>query len=1284
MKISRKPKKPDPSSKLVLEEIIGLTTKNANGLASSIKNGNCVYMAGYVAVVYNVDSGTQSHLMVSHRMPKPLNCVAVSQDGRFIAAGESGHQPAVLVWDSKTLAFISELKCHQYGVVCIAFSPDGKHLVSVGFPHDGYICLWDWQRGLLVAKLKSSSSCSAIASVSFSSDGKLIITAGKKHLKFWMVGSSTRLRTDTGTGSIAMHGKPINLGYHKGSSFTSVSSPIWASSSLGGKEETCELFPIYALTDVGVLCLLDSGLSVQKSVDLEVEKGFALSTSDKLIACACSNGIVQLFTIETLEYAGSLQYSQSKICEEAKNKICHAEVSKTNCQLGPTLPDAIACQFSTSRKLVVVYGDHSLYIWDIHDVHKASRCCVLVSHSACIWDIKSLSCENMHDPSLACVARGCYGGVSFATCSADGNIRLWDLALQSDISEDTTSKLAVDHCSLITEPVGTTHLVSAGILESENVGSGVGTQGFRSMAVSSDGKYLAAGDCQGNLHIYNLHTSDYTCFQDAHDAEILSLSFNLPSRKDFTSHEIKSHYFLASGGRDRLIHLYDVERNFDLVGSADDHSASVTSVKLTSNGSKILSCSADRSLVFRDVAVMATGCKISRRHHQMASHGTVYDMAVDPKLEVAITVGQDKKINTFNIASGKLIKSLKQDGDLGDPIKVTIDPSCTYLVCSYSNKSICMYDFITGEMVAQEMGHSEVITGVIFLPDCKHIISVGGDSCIFVWKLPTSLSSRMLQRIKESSDPLSPASMLLPLSSSRRILSLEEDYHLCEINPEDKSLPTDFNKVNRSVRQEKNHQETSAFKFSISRLPKWARSKVTSSENAHGDAVVISSEMELKNFSPIVGSCDGHDFVYPEVQTPPKHDMGDKKQCLGTIFSSSSDTDCSGSSSMPPEIHRNFAMDNRWLTIHTVCLDLLNSPEIWDVNDMRTPVSSPHLLQSMAVETPINEEHKEISSRGHTVVNHFSVEHPSSHGNHVVDDGPEATLSGHPQYHAPGSMFENNDQLCVHNASACNYDVVSEVSAQLQSNTTESRVQTNLDFKSQDNDLFNQHFSNLSTVPKTEGRKSSGRRRFSARFVVRQDCIGDCSRLFETYIKDLGSETLNCGEESSLHSIFKNPSIPGLEEPQLIDAFEQDTNNSPQGSLSSSHTESQSECFVQKNSLCMEVREVRDQKECIIKGTEMEEPIIACKKALICLDAAAGSALRLFSNLENLVSREEISSGPEADLYHHAAELLPSIAEKVNAIAKLVQASKNNLCGKTRKEFSTLEPLLGTFAENLS
>lgn len=35
-----------------------------------------------------------------------------------------------------------------------------------------------------------------------------------------------------------------------------------------------------------------------------------------------------------------------------------------------------------------------------------------------------------------------------------------------------------------------------------------------------------------------------------------------------------------------------------------------------------------------------------------------------------------------------------------------------------------MHDFITGEVVVQAMGHGEVITGVIFTPDCKRIISV--------------------------------------------------------------------------------------------------------------------------------------------------------------------------------------------------------------------------------------------------------------------------------------------------------------------------------------------------------------------------------------------------------------------------------------------------------------------------------------------------------------------------------------------------------------------------------
>jgi hypothetical protein len=43
-----------------------------------------------------------------------------------------------------------------------------------------------------------------------------------------------------------------------------------------------------------------------------------------------------------------------------------------------------------------------------------------------------------------------------------------------------------------------------------------------------------------------------------------------------------------------------------------------------------------------------------------------------------------------------------------------MDPSCTYVVCSFYNKSIYIYDFMTWEMVAKATGYVEIVTSVIF------------------------------------------------------------------------------------------------------------------------------------------------------------------------------------------------------------------------------------------------------------------------------------------------------------------------------------------------------------------------------------------------------------------------------------------------------------------------------------------------------------------------------------------------------------------------------------------
>lgn len=104
---------------------------------------------------------------------------------------------------------------------------------------------------MLVTKIKASSSCSAVTSVSFSADAEFVITAGKKHLKIWTIGSSPGTRLNKGTLSLTMHGKPVNLGPQKGSSFTSVTSTILTSRCVVNNKQAGDLFAIYALTDEG-------------------------------------------------------------------------------------------------------------------------------------------------------------------------------------------------------------------------------------------------------------------------------------------------------------------------------------------------------------------------------------------------------------------------------------------------------------------------------------------------------------------------------------------------------------------------------------------------------------------------------------------------------------------------------------------------------------------------------------------------------------------------------------------------------------------------------------------------------------------------------------------------------------------------------------------------------------------------------------------------------------------------------------------------------------------------
>lgn len=100
------------------------------------------------------------------------------------------------------------------------------------------------------------------------------------------------------------------------------------------------------------------------------------------------------------------------------------------------------------------------------------------------------------------------------------------------------------------------------------------------------------------IRIFSFDTFEKIFTVDAHDAEVMIL--------DFATIGAAKTLVLASASRDRLIHIFDAtQRNgiysFDLIQTMEDHSSTLTAMMFADDGSKLISCGADKSIVFRSL-----------------------------------------------------------------------------------------------------------------------------------------------------------------------------------------------------------------------------------------------------------------------------------------------------------------------------------------------------------------------------------------------------------------------------------------------------------------------------------------------------------------------------------------------------------------------------------------------------------------------------------------------------------------------------------------------------------
>ena len=82
-------------------------------------------------------------------------------------------------------------------------------------------------------------------------------------------------------------------------------------------------------------------------------------------------------------------------------------------------------------------------------------------------------------------------------------------------------------------------------------------------------------------------------------------------------------------------------------------------------------------------------------------------------------------------------------------MQLCLDNSGLYVATSCTDKTLAVYDYYSGECMATMYGHSELVTGLRFTNDGKHLISVSGDGCVFVWKLPHDMTVTVQARMTQ-------------------------------------------------------------------------------------------------------------------------------------------------------------------------------------------------------------------------------------------------------------------------------------------------------------------------------------------------------------------------------------------------------------------------------------------------------------------------------------------------------------------------------------------------------
>ncbi|KAK2758340.1 hypothetical protein FQN54_004188 [Arachnomyces sp. PD_36] len=681
---------------------------------------------------------------------KAVTSISISPNGRFLAVGETGYNPRVLIFstakDSLLDVPLSILSEHTFGVRSLAFSPNSQYLATLGDVNDGFLFIWAVNLKTGSAKLHSTNKCT-----SFVRDmcwmGLNLITVGIRHVKVWRLGDGSpsspsktqKFNLDAHLSSPnpaprALAGRNCLLGSLNDNTFTCISSI-----------SDCEAI---VCCDTGAVCLIDDTDGQQK-LQLLQNVGFSVSSisvdfDSGTLWLGGRNKIIRKYSIEELK--SSLTSSPSPSVPQERDTPSPKVRKKP----------AIISMALFSSHMVTVDATRAICISsrELLDQSESSECdfeeVSMPAHRDAVLGVGALKLPNTHD-------------ANFFTWSCGGTVSFWNIQGKCRM----TKKIE---------------------LEQPASGDDEASNELKILRTTDDMEFFISGDRYGVIRL--IDAEPWKCANEvrAHGGEVTDIAIQ-------SSPEL---CLVATSGRDRMVQLFKKEESsLQLIQTLDDHVGAVGGLLFMNDGEKMLSCSADRTVIIRErltrdidgnttIAFFLSKC--------ITLKASPISMALapdDPDTLVLSTI--DRNIQRFNVPSGRHIHSFRaSDPETNDTVVMSslivagdIPGQSPRLLIGVSttDKSIRVYDFEKDVLLTREFGHTEGVSDALLLETessnstsgvQRTLISTGLDGVVMIWGLSISPQPQQEPTPARAEDATPAKELTAAKPPLRRILSRSE------------------------------------------------------------------------------------------------------------------------------------------------------------------------------------------------------------------------------------------------------------------------------------------------------------------------------------------------------------------------------------------------------------------------------------------------------------------------------------------------------------------------------